>query len=421
MRSTAIIGAQWGDEGKGKIAHLLASDSEWVIRFNGGPNAGHTVVDSEGEIKFHHLPSGSLYEECKGVMGNGMVIDPLSLKGELEMLEEARNIQPEIYISGSAHLIMPYHPVLEILQKSKDEVGTTGRGIGPTYQDKAARSGFRFWDLLESDFPARFKQRVRRLREIWNDPEPLLNIDMDGYLDELLSFYRGSIKGRIRNGSFLANRALNSGDNVIFEGAQGTMLDIDFGTYPYVTSSNPTVGGIGTGAGVSPTRVERRLGVVKAYTTRVGKGPMVTEKTGPMGEKLRAKGDEFGATTGRPRRCGWLDLVALQYAVELNDFTAIVLTKLDVLAGFDTIKVATHYSIDGERFGHFPGSTQRLEKCKPVYRQFDGWEGDLSSCDNLEDLPAGTRRYIDFIERELEVPVEIVSIGKKKNDTLIVD
>ena len=421
MNTLTIIGSQWGDEGKGKIADLLSEEADWVVRYNGGPNAGHTVVDEEGEFKFHHLPSASLHQDCKVLLGPGMVINPEGLVEELDQLQDRRGFQPNIYLGARAHVITPFHPVVEVLEKSKDKVGTTGRGIGPTYQDKAARKGFRIVDLLRSDFEDRFRDRLERLKEIWNDPNSLDKIDEDEFF-KLVDRLRELVSDdRVINSSPVLNRAIDEGQSVIFEGAQGTLLDIDFGTYPYVTSSNPTVGGIGTGAGVSPTRVERRIGVVKAYTTRVGKGPMPTEDKGELGKRLRESGDEYGATTGRPRRCGPLDLVGLKFALDLNDMSEIALTKLDVLSGFDKIKVADHYMKDGEKITEFPPTAEELSECEPSYITFEGWEEDITHADSLEDLPSEARGYLDFLEKELEVPISIVSVGKKRSQTIMVD
>lgn len=421
MDTLTIIGSQWGDEGKGKIADMLSEDADWVVRFNGGPNAGHTVVDDEGEFKFHHLPSASLHEGCKVLLGPGMVINPRGLVEELDQLQEKRGIQPDIYLGARAHVITPFHPVLEVLEKAKEEVGTTGRGIGPTYEDKAARSGFRITDLFREDFEHRFRNRLERLKEIWNDPSKLDRIEEDKFFDVADRLRDLVPEGNVISTPPKINEAIDEDEAVIFEGAQGTLLDIDFGTYPYVTSSNPTVGGIGTGAGVSPTRVDRRLGVVKAYTTRVGKGPMPTEDEGEFGEKLRKKGNEYGATTGRPRRCGALDLVGLKYAIELNDFTELALTKLDVLSGFDEIKVADHYHLEGNKVKEFPASADELAKCEPGFITFEGWDEDVSHASSLDELPSQARGYIDFLEGELGVPITIVSIGKKRSETIIVE
>ena len=421
MNTLTIIGSQWGDEGKGKIADLLSEEADWVVRFNGGPNAGHTVVDDEGEFKFHHLPSASLHEDCKVLLGPGMVINPEGLVEELDQLQDRRGLKPNIYLGARAHVITPFHPVIEVLEKSKDKVGTTGRGIGPTYQDKAARNGFRIVDLLRSDFEDRFRNRLERLKEIWNDPSGLDRIE-EGKLLKIVDRLKNLVPDdKVINSSPVLNKAIDEGESVIFEGAQGTLLDIDFGTYPYVTSSNPTIGGIGTGAGVSPTRVERRIGVVKAYTTRVGKGPMPTEDKGDLGDKIRSEGDEYGATTGRPRRCGPLDLVGLKFALDLNDITEIALTKLDVLSGFEEVKVADHYVKDGEKITEFPPTAEELDKCEPSYITFEGWEEDITHADSLEDLPSEARGYIDFLEKELEVPISIVSVGKKRSQTIMVD
>ncbi len=419
MSTTTIIGSQWGDEGKGKIADLLSEDADWVVRFNGGPNAGHTVVDEEGEFKFHHLPSASLHEGCKVLLGPGMVINPVGLVEELDQLQAKRGLKPEIFIGSRAHVITPYHPVLEVLEKSKEEVGTTGRGIGPTYQDKAARSGFRFMDLVKEDFEDRFRERLDRLKGIWGDPESLTDLDTSEFLDAVARLRELLSGDRLVNSSTLINAAIDGEEKVIFEGAQGSLLDIDMGTYPFVTSSNPTIGGIGTGAGVSPTRVERRIGVVKAYTTRVGKGPMPTENNEELGEWLREKGGEYGATTGRPRRCGPLDLVGLKFTTKLNDFTEIALTKLDVLSGLDEIKVANGYRLDGDKITEFPPSSEDLARCEPTYMTLGGWEEEVTDAKNLEDLPTAARDYVNFVEAELDVPVSIVSVGKKRSETIV--
>lgn len=419
MNTTTIIGSQWGDEGKGKIADLLSETADWVVRFNGGPNAGHTVVDEKGEFKFHHLPSASLRKDCKVLLGPGMVINPVGLVEELDQLQEKRDLQPEIYVGSRAHVITPYHPVLEVLEKSKEEVGTTGRGIGPTYQDKAARSGFRFIDLVEDDFEDRFQERLGRLNEIWGDPEGLTELDTSEF-SEAVSRLREILKpDRMVNSSPLINEAIDNGEEVIFEGAQGSLLDIDMGTYPFVTSSNPTIGGIGPGAGVSPTRVERRIGIVKAYTTRVGKGPMPTEDTEKLGERLREEGGEYGATTGRPRRCGPLDLVGLKFTAELNDFTEIALTKLDVLSGLEKIKVANGYRLDEKKITEFPPSSEDLAGCKPTYMNLQGWEEDITTAKSLDDLPTAARDYVNFVQAEVGVPVSIVSVGKKRSETIV--
>lgn len=420
MDTLSIIGSQWGDEGKGKIADLLSKNADWVVRFNGGPNAGHTVVDDKGEFKFHHLPSASLREHCNVLLGPGMVINPEGLVEEMDQLQEKRGLTPNIYVAARAHVITPYHPILEVLEKSKDKVGTTGRGIGPTYQDKASRNGFRILDMLEADFETRFQDRLNKITSIWDNPDSLQKLDLNRFM-KVVSKLKDILKAdKVVNSSPLINNAIDEGETVIFEGAQGSLLDIDFGTYPYVTSSNPTIGGIGTGAGVSPTKVKRRIGVVKAYTTRVGKGPMPTEDTEELGNRLREKGHEYGATTGRPRRCGPLDLVGLKFTTKLNDFNEIALTKLDVLTGLDTIKVATHYKINGEKITEFPPSTNDLEQCKPGYVTLKGWNEDITNASKLADLPTPARDYISFIESELEATASIVSVGKKRSETIFV-
>lgn len=419
MSTISIIGSQWGDEGKGKIADLLSGEADWVVRFNGGPNAGHTVVDEKGEFKFHHLASASLHEGTNVLLGPGMVINPVGLTEELDQLQDRRGFTPDIFVGARAHIITPFHPVLEVLEKSKDKVGTTGRGIGPTYQDKAARSGFRFMDILDPDFEDRFFDRLERLKEIWGGSESLAKLDNDRFMDSVSRLRELLGSDRIVNSSPLINKAISEGKEVIFEGAQGSLLDLDMGTYPYVTSSNPTIGGIGPGAGVSPTRVERRLGVVKAYTTRVGKGPMPTEDTNELGDWLREEGGEYGATTGRPRRCGPLDLVGLKFTTKLNDFTEIALTKLDVLSGLEKIKVATAYSLDGEKITEFPPSAEDLDKVQPKYMTLGGWEEDITGARELADLPTAAVDYVNFLEKELEVPISIVSVGKRRSETIV--
>ncbi len=420
MDTLSIIGSQWGDEGKGKIADLLSENADWVVRFNGGPNAGHTVVDDKGEFKFHHLPSASLRENCNVLLGPGMVINPEGLLEEMDQLQEQRDLIPNIYVAARAHIITPYHPILEILEKSKDKVGTTGRGIGPTYQDKASRNGFRILDILEADFETRFHDRLNKIKSIWDNPDSLEKLDLERFMKVVSKLKEILRSHKVVNSSPLINNAIDEGQTVIFEGAQGSLLDIDFGTYPYVTSSNPTIGGIGTGAGVSPTKVKRRIGVVKAYTTRVGKGPMPTEDTEELGKRLREKGDEYGATTGRPRRCGPLDLVGVKFTTKLNDFNEIALTKLDVLTGLDKIKVATHYEINGEKITELPPSTNDLSKCKPKYVTLTGWNEDITNASKVSDLPTSARDYISFIESELEATVSIISVGKKRAETLFV-
>lgn len=409
MPGIAVLGAQWGDESKGKVSHLLAAEADWCVRFNGGTNAGHTVVRGGQVFKFHLLPAGSLREGCKAVLGNGMVIDPFALVEELGSLSKA-GCEPEVYISSAAHLLLPSHRVLERLSGAAAGIGTTGRGIGPAYRDKAERMGLRVGDLRSpAIFREKLERNLRREQELWRSEE-LEQIDPLRLADEVLHLME-PWAGRITDTAALLNQALDRGELVIFEGAQGALLDIDFGTYPYVTSSNTTIGGIGIGAGVSPRRIERVIGVVKAYTTRVGEGPFPTEERGPLGERLRERGKEWGATTGRPRRCGWLDLVALKYVQMLNGFTELSLMKLDVLSGLSELRVAASYRCDGEETADFPAQAELLQHCQPVYETLPGWKEEIGGCRQLAELPEPARAYISFIEERLGVPISIVSLG----------
>lgn len=440
MPAVAVLGAQWGDEGKGKVAHLLCRDADLAVRFNGGTNAGHTVVFTrvkaavgaeeepstgelaEGEFKFHLIPSGALHPHCAGVLGNGMVIEPFSLAEELGQLERALDGKPQIYISRNAHLILPYHPIVERLEGSTSELDTTAKGIGPAYQDKVARRGLRAADLLD---PMRFLEKLHRnlerLKVLHPDCKGLIELEAQPLAERILEAAEG-FKAMITDTGVLLQRALEAGKRVVFEGAQGCLLDIDYGTYPYVTSSHATIGGIGVGAGVSPRLIERVIGVLKAYTTRVGAGPFPTEEKGPLGERLRGSGanpwDEFGTTTGRPRRCGWLDLVALKYAARINGFTELALVKLDVLSGFEEIKVAVAYSYQGERLEEFPAEAEILSECEPIYETLPGWSQDLREMRTWEELPENSRRYVQFIEDHLGVPVSLISVGRAYEETI---
>jgi adenylosuccinate synthase len=425
----AVLGAQWGDEGKGKIAHLLSSNADLAVRFNGGTNAGHTVAVAnsdegrvEEEFRFHLIPSGALHPHCVGVLGNGMVIEPFSLAEELLQLEKALGSRPKIYISGNAHLILPYHPLVERLEGSQSALDTTARGIGPAYQDKAARRGLRAGDLLKPErFIEKLKDNLERLKGLYPHASELAELEAEPLAERILKAAE-SFKGAITDTAVLLRRALQEGKRVLFEGAQGTLLDIDFGTYPYVTSSHATIGGIAVGAGVPPQKIERVIGVLKAYTTRVGAGPFPTEEKGPLGERLRGTGanpwDEFGTTTGRPRRCGWLDLVALKYSAQINGFTELALVKLDVFSGFEELKVAVAYRHGGELLEEFPTTTEILSECKPVYETLPGWSEGLRGCRSWEDLPKNARRYVRFIEEHLEVPVSLISVGRTSEETI---
>lgn len=423
MTATAVLGMQWGDEGKGKIVHLLSLEADWCVRFNGGTNAGHRVVyervkvTDQGSVSvpeafaFHLVPSGALNPDCIGVLGNGMVIDPYALQEEIKMLQRAKDSDdPNLYFSEGAHLLLPYHPIVERLAGSTGELDTTAKGIGPAYGDKVKRRGVRLGDLK---FPAVFKEKVARTlaweRRVWGS-EPFQELNADRLCDEVLAVFEPWL-GRITDTGALLNDALDQGKAVLFEGAQAALLDLDHGTYPYVTSSNATVGGVGTGAGVSPRRLDKVIGVSKAYATRVGAGPFVTEDDSDAGQRLRDKGHEYGTTTGRPRRCGWLDLVALKHAVRLNALSELALTKLDILSGFDELKVAVGYEYQGERLNGFPALPQVLEGCSPVYETLPGWREEIGACRTLDELPQAARDYVDFIAEAVGCPVGLVSVG----------
>ena len=416
--ATAVLGMQWGDEGKGKITHLLARDAAMVVRFNGGPNAGHTVIDRGMKFGTHQVPAGAFYPGTVSVLASGMVIDMRVLREEYDAISAHLGSRPEILIAENAHLILPYHPLLEELEGSGKAIGTTRRGIGPAYRDRAARVGIRAGDLLAPDrLRARLARRIELLVRSWPDAPAVSTLDPEEMASELVEVAApflpsiGDAAGAIR-------AALARGEEVLFEGAQGTLLDVDFGTYPYVTSSSTTFAGLPGAIGVPNPRIERRIGVAKAYTTRVGAGPFPTEITGELGEKLQKVGGEFGVTTGRPRRCGWLDLVGLRHAVALNDPTELAITKLDVLSGLEEIKVCRAYRIDGEETARFPLSVEDLSRCTPVYATLPGWREDLRSVRSPDGLPRAARDYLEFISDELGVPIGIVSVGPEPEATI---
>ena len=408
-RTVTVIGSQWGDEGKGKIVEFLSKNSQGVVRFNGGNNAGHTVVLEGKEYDFHIIPSGSISGK-KSIIGNGTVVDPEVLIKEIEELDRK---EIDLLISKRAHVVMPYHRILDS-KESEDELGTTGRGIGPCYEDKASRTrAIRVEDLKD----------LKTLRDKLDKRTDILSEDKEQVLEKYKGYYE-KLKPYIGDTVSEINEMIENSENILFEGAQGTLLDIDYGSYPYVTSSNPTAGGVCTGTGVGPRNLDEIIGVAKAYTTRVGKGPFPTELTGKMGEKIREKGNEFGVTTGRPRRCGWLDLVILKYAKRVNSLSGIAISKIDTLGGLKSLKVATNYLVDGKKTNNFPSSVKNAE---PIYKEFDGWE-DLSDEEwrkiansGYESLPENAKVYIEFVENYLDLPVKIVSIGPDHKDTIVRD
>jgi len=418
-----VIGAQWGDEGKGKVVDILSADSEYVVRYQGGANAGHTLKFDDTTIVLHLIPSGMFNGNSKCVIGNGVVVDPISLVKEIEEVESLGvNLKNRLFISTSAHLILSYHKVLDKIKEKRrgsDAIGTTGRGIGPAYVSKVSRVGIRMIDLLDREL---LRDKIQKnladiniaLKNVYKEDE----LNASEILAELEPAIR-RITPYICNTTDLLHDALDQGNSILLEGAQGSLLDVDHGTYPFVTSSSPTAGGACTGSGIPPMAVTHAMGITKAYCTRVGNGPFPTELHEEQGEKLRKNGQEFGATTGRPRRCGWLDLVALKYAIRLNGMNELTLTKLDVLDDFDTIRVCTHYKIDGEKTDNFPLESTILEKVKPLYKDFSGWNESTRNISKFEDLPKNARDYISFVEEFIGVKFNIVSTGPKRTETIL--
>jgi adenylosuccinate synthase len=430
MPVSVVIGSQWGDEGKGKIVDMLAPEAQVVARYQGGANAGHTIAWGDEQFVLHLVPSGIFHDGTTCVIGNGVVIDPVALMEEIRTIGELGfAVEGRLLISHHAHLIMPYHKALEQAReryRDAGAIGTTGRGIGPAYVDKFARTGIRVVDLLDRDIlRAKLKVAIEEKNAILRSVYGADGLDVDAIIEEYVEFDR-HIDPYVKDTVYYLNGALEEGQHVLAEGAQGSLLDVDFGTYPFVTSSHPTAGGACTGLGIPPTSVNRVIGIVKAYTTRVGNGPFPTELDGSperdpdgFGEELRRAGHEFGATTGRPRRCGWLDLVALRYTSAINGFTEVTITKLDVLAGLDEIKVCTAYRIDGRTTDRFPGDVHHLERVEPVYETLPGF-GALAGATQMEDLPETARDYLTYIEERLGVPISIVSTGPRREETIVV-
>ena len=425
MSTVVAVGAQWGDEGKGKIVDWLGPRADLVARFQGGNNAGHTLV-VEGETTILHVvPSGILHDGSVNLIGPGVVVDPAILLEELRKLEERGILRDpsRIRVSGRAHVILPWHTALDAAREKragKGKIGTTGRGIGPCYEDKVARRGVRVADLREaSELRAKLEtiaeQKNVELTKIHGvDP-----IDVDALYEQCLEWGR-QLEPYIDHTGRILDRALRAGKNILFEGAQGTFLDIDHGTYPFVTSSNCVAGAVCTGSGVGPTRIDRVIGITKAYTTRVGSGPFPTELVGETGEALRRAGAEFGATTGRPRRCGWLDAVLLREAVTVNGLTDLAINKLDILSGMDELKICTAYDIDGKITEDFPMTLAEAERARPVYETLPGWQEDVRGLTSIEQFPDNARRYIERIEALAEVPAALLSVGPGREETIIV-
>ncbi len=423
MPAVVVIGSQWGDEGKGKITDFLAEKADMVVRYQGGNNAGHTVVVDGREFKLHLIPSGILYPGKTCIIGNGVVIDPKVLVKELDYLESQGINTDNLKISLRAHLIMPYHVRLDELDeemKGANKIGTTKRGIGPAYMDKAARVGLRIVDLLdEEEFAARLKRNLEDKNRLLTRVYEAEGFDFDAVFKE--SGYVKRLEGHIIDTSVLINEFLAQGKNVLFEGAQGTLLDMDHGTYPYVTSSHPIAGAACIGAGVGPSVINKTVGIVKAYTTRVGEGPFPTELLDEEGDLIRQRGYEYGTTTGRPRRCGWLDVVILKYAARVNGLNNIAITKLDVLDQLEKVKICVAYKYKGEIMKEFPASLKVLAQCEPVYEEYDGWMTDTTNAKTYEELPLNARRYIERLSELINVPPAIIAVGPGREQTIVQD
>jgi len=421
MKLDILLGLQWGDEGKGKVVDVLTPNYDVIARFQGGPNAGHTLEFNGIKHVLHTIPSGIFHKNKINIIGNGVVIDPVVFQREIEKLEEM-GFEPtkNLYISKKAHLILPTHKWLDALleeEKGEQKIGSTLKGIGPTYTDKVARNGFRICDVISPDFPVKLKDIYKKHTDLLVSNSFTPKEDISDVFTEWLKSLHTILRFNLIDSEYEISDDLKAGKKVLAEGAQGTLLDIDFGSYPFVTSSNTVAAGACTGLGVAPSKIGKVIGIVKAYCTRVGSGPFPTELFDQTGEILRKQGHEFGSTTGRPRRCGWLDLVALKYAIMINGVTEIVLTKADVMDSFETINICTKYKIGRKTTDRFPSEINK--KIKPVYKEFNGWKQNLSQVGNFDTLPQNFKDYVAFIEKELGVPVSIISTGPDRNQTII--
>ncbi len=424
MSIRVVVGAQWGDEGKGKIVDHLSKEADFVVRYQGGANAGHTLKFDGKKVVLHLIPSGIFNGDAKCIIGNGVVIDPQALLEEIENIESMGfELQGRLFISNAAHIILPYHQILDKVKeehRGDDAIGTTGRGIGPAYVSKVSRVGIRAADLfhpeiLKDKIETNLAEINKALEFIYDeeplDPKPILDDALEA-ADKLCPY--------ISNTGNILHRAIEKGENILLEGAQGSLLDIDHGTYPFVTSSSPTSGGACTGSGIPPTAIDKVMGISKAYCTRVGNGPFPTELNDEFGELLREKGQEFGATTGRPRRCGWIDLVALKYAVRINGINELALTKMDVLNDFDEIKLCTSYDINGEETDIFSLDLSDIEQVIPVYKTMPGWHEDVNSFSTVDELPEAAKDYLRFVQDYLGVELTILSTGPNRSETIVV-
>ncbi|MFH1798540.1 MAG: adenylosuccinate synthase [Candidatus Omnitrophota bacterium] len=419
---TVLVGTQWGDEGKGKVIDLLSSDVQYIVRYQGGNNAGHTVVIDDNKYVLHLIPSGILHQGKICVIGHGVVIDPKALIEEIELLEsKGVIINGRLKVSDKAHVIFPYHRKIDEFRderRREGKIGTTKKGIGPCYADKVSRVGIRIADLFDKEyFLARLKDNVKEKNALLSDLEDFEGFSEEGIFQEYME-YAEFLRKFVCDTTVLLNSALKKGESILFEGAQGTFLDVDYGTYPYVTSSNATAGGACVGGGIGPSRINRVLGVVKAYTTRVGEGPFPTEFGPCLMEKIREKGGEFGATTGRARRCGWFDSVLVKNSVSINGIDKVVITKLDVLDDLETIKICVSYRYKGKIYDNIPGEPGFLDKCEPVYEEHPGWKRDISKITTYEDLPLAARDYLERIKELIGTDIMMISVGKSRKQTL---
>lgn len=423
MSTVVVVGTQWGDEGKGKITDFLAESAEVVARYQGGNNAGHTILIQNKKYKLHLIPSGIFYSNKICVIGNGMVLNPAALIEEIQYIHDNGYKTDNLRISDRAHLIMPYHLLLDGLEedrKGSNKIGTTRKGIGPCYMDKAARNGIRIADLMDAgEFERKLRHLVAEKNHVIEQVYGSKGLDVETILTEYLG-YAEILRPYVTDTSVVLNNAIDDGKRVLFEGAQGVMLDIDQGTYPFVTSSNPTAGGVCIGSGVGPTKIHQVIGVAKAYTTRVGDGPFPTELNNETGDWIREKGNEYGTTTGRPRRVGWFDSVVVRHARRVSGITGLSLNSIDVLSGLETVKICTSYKYRGEVIDHYPASLNMLAECEAVYEELPGWSEDLSNVKSLDELPSNARHYLERISQLSGIPIAIFSVGRNREQTNLV-
>jgi len=420
MASVVIVGAQWGDEGKGKIVDLLTQYADMVVRFQGGNNAGHTIVLKGEKFVFHLMPSGILYEDKRCVIGNGVVLDPAVLLEEITEIKKKGYFKDDsqLMISEETHLILPYHRKIDVARERVFKIGTTGRGIGPAYEDKVARCGIRVVDLLdEKVFREKLEQNLIQKNIYLVQVLKEKSFEFSEIFEEYLG-YKKQIEKYVKNTSLVLFEEIQKGKHILFEGAQGALLDVDHGTYPYVTASNTVAGNACAGSGIGPTMIDSVIGVAKAYTTRVGEGPFPTELNDQTGEKIRQRGGEYGATTGRPRRCGWFDAIVVNHSIRVNGIRKMTITKLDVLNEFDKIKVCVGYRLNGKVCHHVPSNLEMLGRCEPIYEEWDGWKTEIKGARKFSDLPLNAQRYIRRIEELIQTKITMISVGSERNETI---